>query len=241
MKDDHRDGKRGGTKAEWPRIICIVGLDGSGKSTISREFVKRATSYGFQYRYAWVHNQPLFLALLRFARRIIFPPRKGMFEDYRAYRQEKKSLAKRRFIRTIYLAAHSLDYAVWVLLRVRLPLWLGQRLVLDRYVYDVAINRGLLMDMTSDEIYLLIKHYLKKYPRPSIVFCIDIPVDIAFSRKNDIPSKEYLEERRDLYQKCAAQFGFFMLDGTKPVSSIIDEMIEIVHREFKSTQLAVHA
>jgi dTMP kinase len=62
------------------------------------------------------------------------------------------------------------------------------------------------------------------FPVPDMVFWVDVPVDLAYGRKNDIPSIEYLVERKMLYEKLVKRFNFVRLDGSLPIEKITGQI-----------------
>lgn len=214
----------------WPKFICLVGIDGSGKTTLAKAFVKFAKEKGVDYHYVWANNQPIFLGICRLFSRAIFFRGKGMFENYSEYVNRKKSLAKNKNIYRIYKLLHTIDYYIWIFVKVKLPLFMGRRLICDRYVYDVAINLGLLSDLNFEQINELIQQYFRYMPVPEKVFFLDVPLETALQRKDDIPSITYLIARRDKYSLLSDHYGFITINGTGKIDSIISEMFNQLNK-----------
>ena len=51
-------------------------------------------------------------------------------------------------------------------------------------------------------------------PRPTLQFLIDVPAEVAFSRKSDIPDIQFLERRIPLYHALAVNERMQCVDGT---------------------------
>ena len=69
----------------------------------------------------------------------------------------------------------------------------------DRYIHDTVItdiSANLGYDSVQSNI--LIKT-LSLVPKPDLIFYIDIPEEIAYSRKDDVPHINYLQVRKKLY------------------------------------------
>jgi thymidylate kinase len=60
---------------------------------------------------------------------------------------------------------------------------------------------------------------------------MDIDERIAFDRKRDVPSLEYLSTRRKLYLQLARYFDFTVIDATKSLSLIQEQVFELVSRK----------
>ena len=117
-----------------------------------------------------------------------------------------------------------------MLRKVTLPLLRGKKLVSDRYVYDTLINMGLNMNYSALKIAKSINAFFRFFPRPDSTFLIDVPEEVAFSRKGDIPDIEYLRERRYIYLELAKIFHMHTLDGTKPLEVLTREVLKRMRR-----------
>ncbi|HUU41342.1 MAG TPA: hypothetical protein VMW42_10390, partial [Desulfatiglandales bacterium] len=65
-----------------------------------------------------------------------------------------------------------------------------------------------------------------------LVFLIDLPEEIAFTRKNDIQSVEYLRERRHIYIEMADRYGFIKLDGQAKPETILTQARQAVEKKY---------
>lgn len=74
----------------------------------------------------------------------------------------------------------------------------GKHLIIDRYVLDFIVDQTINYGDISNKRWT--KNLLEKiYGFDNIIF-VNVDSDIAFKRKNDIPSLDYLNERRSIYQ-----------------------------------------
>jgi len=115
--------------------------------------------------------------------------------------------------------------------KVTLPLFMGHTLVSDRYLYDTLINVGLGIGLSHDKILSNNVCFSRFFPNPDLIFFLDIPEEIAFSRKDDVPDILYLRERRELYKQFAQIFPMITLDGTLPVDELVDIVMGVVERK----------
>ena len=97
----------------------------------------------------------------------------------------------------------------------------GKCLLADRYIYDAVLNASLTANLPAAVMYRIIDHIFRILPKPDIVLMIDLPEEVAFSRKNDIQSVEYLRERRQIYIEMADRYGFIKLDGKAEPEEIL--------------------
>ena len=204
------------------KLICFVGIDGSGKTTLAKELVKMMNKRGIQYKYVYGKHEPLILKPFMIIGRIVFLRGKDMFEDYRGYSSVKNRAIKHHsFLFTLYRYVLLFDYFLQLLLKIRVPLMLGKNIACDRYVYDTVItDLSVDMNYSGHEIRKLIKRCFCIVPKPDLAFLIDLSEEIAFQRKDDTPSMEYLRERREIYLDVGKEEGMIVLDGSKELAEL---------------------
>ena len=74
---------------------------------------------------------------------------------------------------------------------------------------------------SEDKIERISRCVVKLFPKPDILFFVDVPEEIAFSRKDDVPSIEYLSDRRHIFAKIASIFNMKKLDGSKKIEELL--------------------
>jgi dTMP kinase len=83
----------------------------------------------------------------------------------------------------------------------------------------------------------MISNLLKLIPVPDVSFLIDVPEEVAFNRKNDVPDIAYLKERRSNYLKVGKWFNMIVIDGSKNIieveSSILCEALNHIKEELE--------
>lgn len=216
------------------RFICFIGIDGSGKTTLAKSVGEALSTKGNNFTYVWASIDARLLKPFMKIGRSLFAKGKSKEKDYPGFSMEKrKRFSKHRILFLPYKFLLFLDYAPQVFRKVVFPLLRGRRLVSDRYVYDTVINMGLNMKYDSPKVVRSIKSFLSIFPRPDITFLIDVPEEVAFSRKDEILAIEYLEERRYIYLEIAKAFNMPILDGTKSLDVLIQEVLEKIRRSEK--------
>ena len=213
-----------------PMFICFTGIDGSGKTTLSRGLVNSLNERGIKYHYVYARWTPFILRPLILIGRFIFLRGKDMFQNYSEY-----SIAKRKAIKRHTLLARIqqqilwFDYSLQIMLKVKLPLLLGRNIVCDRYIYDTIIN-DLAVDMhySEKEVRKILGKCSAIFPKPDLIFLIDVPVEIAYQRKGDVPSLTYLEERSKIYQAIQSEYGMIIMDGSKTVEELEGLILETI-------------
>lgn len=205
-------------------FICIIGIDGSGKTTLAKRIMSRLAERGVHVRYMWGGYECIFLRPLIVLGKKIFLRGTDPFIDYSNYYNSIRKATKNSIISRIYNALTLAEYYFQIFFKIRIPLLFGKNIISDRYVYDIFINIAANLGYYSIKLKRSLKKFLSFCPNPDIVFFIDVPEEIAFKRKNDIPSLEYLVLRRRLYLDIIRDHNIVALDGTKS----IDELENIV-------------
>ena len=213
------------------KFICLVGIDGSGKSTLAENVIANLRQEGLLVHYGHIYHQPLLLLPLKWIARKIFLKGKEQFDgNYKNYRTLKlESSKKHSSLSKLYGAVWLIDYSLQALWGATFPMLFEQPeyFIADRYIYDAVVNLSLSLGISEQKSKELITLWGKIFPMPSKVFWVDLPEELAFSRKDDIPSLEYLQERRQLYRKFSKEFSFINLDGSKD-RQILSKQVERV-------------
>ena len=213
------------------KLICFIGIDGSGKTTLAKELVKTMNERGIRYKYVYGMLEPIIVKLCNFIGIKILLRGKDVFEDYVEYSTAKRSAIERHsFLFSFYRHLFLFEYFLQLIFKVRFPFMLGKNIVCDRYVYDTVItdlSGG--MGYSGAKIRDLIKKCFYVAPKPDLVFLIDLPEEVAFQRKDDTPAIEYLKERRGIYLDVAKEEKMVILDGSLPLNNlkhILEDQIE---------------
>lgn len=223
----------------YTRLICIVGIDGSGKTTLANLLAAQWRRRCPTVRYIHSYHEAILLKPMKILAKLVLMEGTDEFGDYTHYRKTKVAASVRHpFLSRLYGILWMIDYFVQAFFTVGVPRILRRKLVVDRYIYDAALNASLTMNGFPETSYRFIDLFFKVNPRPNIVFLIDLPVEVAFARKNDIQSVEYLRERRNMYLAMAKRYGFHILDGlAKPEDLLSEVFAEYSKMEWKPFSL----
>ena len=197
------------------KFINVIGIDGSGKTTLCKKLAHEFRQVCPDVQYVHSYHEPFFLKPFKMLARSTFMRGTDECTDYLHYLERKACASlQHKWLSRAYAFVWILDYALQALWKVGVRGLLGRRLIVDRYLYDVMLNAYLTAHLSPNATYRLVALLFKILPEPDKVLLIDLPEEIAFSRKSDIQSVEYLCERRHQYLKMAEQYGFIKLDGT---------------------------
>lgn len=206
-----------------PKFVCLIGIDGAGKTTLAKGLINSFASRSIKYYYLWGGiDKLIFISPLQF----IF---------YRTFltKKEKDIEAKKNNLRVkhpkltrIYYFLMKIDYLLGLLIGMLFFKLLRRRIICDRYIFDVGINIALAQNMPKASIYSFIKNCFKFLPKPDILIWLDVPVKTAMSRKNDIFSERDLVKRKEIYKEIAKKYNAVRFDGIKPTKELESEVLE---------------
>lgn len=208
------------------RLVCITGIDGTGKTTLSRKLVSSLSRQGISSKYIYGRTYPVVSRLMMWLGKTIMLSQFNPWNDYPTYHSKKKQTMRNGVLRWLYSAAIYIDYFPQIIIKL-LPDFLSQRIVVvDRYIYDTIINDlAVHLNYSEKEITNAILRCLSVLPIPTRTFLIDISEEIAFARKNDIPHIDYLKERRPIYLTLKYIPNVVFLNGEKPLENLEEEIL----------------
>ncbi|NIN66754.1 MAG: hypothetical protein GTO63_19105 [Anaerolineae bacterium] len=199
-------------------LVCFVGIDGAGKSTLARALTAIVEQQGIECDHVWGGFSSSF---------IIFKPLIGALKaslfsgnDHMEVSKTKGRVLKSSRLSALYQYLALTDYTIRAVFKIKLPLLFGRQVICDRYVYDVITSVGVVLDYPMDKTLALLRRCLAFLPKPDLVFLVDLPETVAYRRKDDIVSPEFLSIRREIYLQMARQEGMTILDGNCDVGEL---------------------
>ena len=192
--------------------LVLVGLDGSGKTTLARNLLCRGSAFGWN-RLRYAH----FLPAWRLPAEFPWPkdervPRKKAPQDGWA----RRLLSSLRLLRNVLRAQR---------LRV-LPLQASRPdlLILDRYLYNYWLDPGSVRFVGSRA---WIRHALQWAPLPDLVVILRAPAEVLLARKGELSWTETAEQERSLTSLSLQNVPVLELDATRPPA----ELAELVYQK----------
>jgi thymidylate kinase len=198
-------------------LICLSGIDGTGKTTLAMKLQNELDSAGVRCKYIWFRNARLlslpFLALCYLAgfaeiAMIDGNKRVGIYYFYR-----------NRIVAHLWLWISAVDMFVVSQWKIQLPLRLGNTVIADRYVIDALVD--LISDTGINDLNSYpYKLLLRLLDRGSVAAVLTVDEEESLRRKNDSISSAYLVQRRQLYLSVATKLQIPVIDA-KPSFDIV--------------------
>jgi len=205
-------------------FICFIGIDGSGKTTLAKQIVKTLTNKGIKVKYTWSRFEPWISKPFIYLAKIFFLNKDNMNLNYKQYSATRKNLFKNNILYSVYLVLTIPDLIIQNIIKIGIPIMMGRYVVADRYIYDTIVDIAFDRKFDINNIMRLLKALLYLLPKPQIIFLLDVDEEIAFKRKKDIPSLEYIKDRRTLYNTIGKEIRAVKLDGTKNLLTLESEI-----------------
>ena len=212
-------------------LVCLTGLDGAGKSTLTSRVVAKLRRDGYEVTHAYGRYLPRIAYPVMEAGRMTVFAESDIEADYDDHQSEKENFFSSDALSSLYEGLLMADYAPQFLIRVVIPLYYSDVVVCDRYFYDT-----LLTDMAGDvfsgpeQVVDRYDRYQRFLPTPDHEFYVEVPPEVSMKRKDDIPSESYLEDRKDFYDTFADEFRLTTLDGTNSLESLEKQILDTITR-----------
>jgi dTMP kinase len=208
-------------------LICLSGIDGTGKTTLAMKLKSELESLGVRCKYVWFRNARLlslpFLALCYltgFAElTTIKGKRAGIYYFYKS-----KPVAR------VWLWISAIDMLVVSLWKIKLPLWRGSTVVADRYVVDALVDLMGDTGITDLNSYAF-KLMLRLLDRRSSTVVLTVDNDESLRRKDDSISSAYLIQRQHLYLSVARELKIPTIDANPSIDIVWPHVVSALLRQ----------
>jgi dTMP kinase len=204
-------------------------MDGAGKTTLAKSLAARLTANGIAAIYAYGRTYPVFSRALMVLGRATLLGKFNEKTQYASYNSKKKHTMRNPLLRFGYASAILLDYTLQIWFKLLIS-FQQDVVVLDRYVYDTIISDiSAHFDLSHEQTAKWIRRMFWLAPIPQHTFVIDLPEEVAFARKMDVPDIVYLRDRRAYYRHLPESFPeIILLDGQQTPLMLLDAIYQYV-------------
>ena len=214
-----------------PRCIAISGVDGSGKTTLANWLVKYLRFKGYKTKYVWIRAQHTLAYLIS---QILIH-----LGWYRTFRNPNGILVSRfkvhegTFARKIWPAIEFVSVLPLIIFKIKLPLLLGYRLVLDRYLADTIVSIVLTTRNMSFADSSIGRLLLKMMSKDCAVIFLDAGLSTVLRRKPDVEySNNEIKNEINLYRVLARKVKAFSLNPTtQSIEQIRKKVVDLLLAE----------
>ena len=209
------------------KLIYIMGIDGSGKTTLSKNIKKELKLKGYNVKYLYARYRPFLIAPIKLIAKIFLYKKNTEFKNYTNYSLIKTNYSKKhKILAKLYALFCMIDYTIvsWPLVMIKFLF--ADYIIIDRYVGDLIVILAVASQLDDDEMLSYLKKLHIIFPFPKQTFLIEIDEDIAFTRKDDIPSIKYLKERKEKYYVYKNFYNYKILDGRKSKTELTYDLLK---------------
>lgn len=218
-----------------PVVVALSGMDGAGKSTISRTIIHDLDEAGITAHGVWTRIGLRGRGLERIAkvgRRVFSAPHhaaggdedRGMPSGPRAARHGVSGWAWMSALTVSFLWNISLQYIRGLRADV---------VIFDRHLVDTMVTLDVLYEGASTLAHRTV--IARLLPTPDLSYFLDVPASIARSRKpDDIFEERALRRQRDAYYAHLPTDGTVCrLDATRTVEDLTDTITAAIVERFE--------
>lgn len=213
-------------------LVSLSGIDGSGKTTLAQSVTTLLQDRGLPFRYTWARFGSKLIDSIVFISKSTILHHEDLSNTERSFQAVKSYIFSSRITSMLYLGFVLIDYYLQLMGKVWFPILWGKNLICDRYVFDSVVDLAADLLLNGDTCLKIISIFMKIVPEPKIAFYIDIPVEIAFDRKDDIISIDYLQSREGLFFLLVDRYNLRLIDGCDQPESINDKVTKLIIEEY---------
>ena len=190
-------------------LICFIGADGSGKTTLAVKLVTELDLKGYPTKYVWFRFPRFFTFIILFVSKFTNFTKYTEDGDYRIALHPFHMLP----FRVLYPLTVLFDTIIYYFLKVWTPLKLGYIVVCDRWIHDILIDVAI-DTSNSDFIYTLIGRLLYRFaPKANLILLLDAADQTLNERRPEGRLDPYTEERRSLYRSFGNSSKIYLINS----------------------------
>lgn len=213
------------------RIISIIGIDGSGKTTLAHRIAKEVSINDRNLLYIYARFVPILSRpIVLIAQGILGKKSTGNPKVSMVDKGKKRTLLRKKPIAIFQEMIFLIDYSIQLLTKVNLPYRRGSLIVCDRYIEDTIIT-DLAPDLGWDQTTIIhkIERFGRFFPKSDVMLFLSIEPETAMKRKTDIPDIEYVRERAIMYEAVSKEIGATIIDANREMNIVFAEAKEAIN------------
>ena len=195
------------------KVICFIGTDGSGKSTLIREVSDAYVNRGIRTKLVYFGWRPFLPTTKLFS---YFFRKNG----FKIVETSNKKKAKFSLLQETMLLYYFFEYLARYFVEILLS---SKTMLVDRYFYDLYAHYD--YAQTSR----LFKYLMKLYPKPDCLFFLDAGVALAKQRKPEM-DETLLEKHHKKYEELRKMIFAYKIDTSKNIKDCVDEIVNLISR-----------
>jgi thymidylate kinase len=213
------------------KIICIIGVDGSGKTSHAKRLtssLKGLARARGKIKYLWFGSAYFFSYPFMALCRVLGLT--SVFHIAHDYEYTEHQYYKNKPIAFLWTWIQFVDTFMFVVSRISIALTFRYKLILDRFVHDILVD--LMVDIGRPDLYraLVGRLMLALVPDGTITFLFDVDENTSFRRKLDIPDRKYIAVRRQHYRSIAQYLGILEIDSSIAFDDVHEKLIAEVRQ-----------
>ena len=212
------------------KIICLTGIDGTGKTTCADALEKSLLEKGFSVGQVWLRWEPFLLRWVgtRLKKKCNIENAAG--EGFEKAAGVKKGLSQNRLFRLLWTVGSLFDY--WITKRFVLFKYRRSQVVIcDRYVYDYVVDLAANLDWSTEQMIRFLERWVFRFfPKPRVTVHLTLAPELAAKRKNDGTSVSYLKTRCVYYGAFDALPHVVEVCAEDPAEVVAGKVVAAVER-----------
>jgi thymidylate kinase len=208
------------------KLICLIGMDGSGKTTHAYRLIAHLQESGVKCKYVWFGTAYFLSYPFMIICHVL-----GLTKTHALANGQTASehqYYKNKLVSKVWPWIQFIDLSLLLNLRVTLPLRRGYTVVCDRFVPDIMVE--LMTDLNDSKLYkkLTGRLILRLIPQHSLLILLNVNESVAWQRKDDIPELKYLILRKKAYKVISDYLKTSIVNAEGPITSVQERLIPIV-------------
>jgi thymidylate kinase len=209
-----------------PRLICLIGRDGTGKSTYTQELINLVSRNGGNAHRVWVRF-PFFISIPI----LVYCRLTGLsyYVENQGIRYGVWEMWRSRWVPRVFPWCQLVDTFLFMLIKIYLPILLGRTIVCDRFVHDILIDTMIgIGDQELDKKPVGQLFLSLAATNQGKLICLDLPQELALKRRPELKWDPTWSHRRIYYQEICQENAIPIIDNSFPREVVLDQILKII-------------